>query len=108
MLGRDADHFVCTGPCWFGATTHHLALLAATMQRHAEADVRFAAAVDAYVGLGAGAWVVRARLDLGAEPARTTDGTASASRLIRDALAGAEAIRIPEITHRARALLTQP
>ena len=51
------------GPAWFGATTHHLANLAATLGRLDEADTLYASAVDTYTTLGAHAWLDRARLD---------------------------------------------
>lgn len=63
ILEPHAGGFVDMGPAWFGATSHHLALLAATLGRHDEAEARFAKAVAAYDALGAEAWLARARVD---------------------------------------------
>ena len=63
MLEPFAGQFVDTGPSWFGATTHHLALLAATLGRRELAEAHFADAIERYGALGAGAWLRRARLD---------------------------------------------
>jgi hypothetical protein len=54
MLEPHASQFVDTGPSWFGATNHYLALLASTLDRPDEADARFADAASAYERL---AWI---------------------------------------------------
>jgi len=48
---------------WFGATTHYLGLLAATLDRPDEADARFAAAERTYASLGAKPWLARLHSD---------------------------------------------
>lgn len=63
MLEPFAGQFVDAGPSWLGATTHHLALLAATLGRRELAGAHFADAIERYGALGAGAWLPRARLD---------------------------------------------
>ena len=107
LLEPDAEHFICTGPCWFGATSHHLAVLAGTMRRYDEADDRFAATVDAYVGLGADAWLVRARLDW-ARSLLARPGAAQTRRgehLLRETRQSAERLGLPGIAQRSAALL---
>ena len=59
-LEPHSEQFVDTGPSWFGATTHHLAVLAATLGYRDEADARFAEAIARYRALGADAWLARA------------------------------------------------
>jgi len=58
-----AGQLVDGGPSWFGATTHHLANLAATLGRPHDAETLFARAADTYAALGADAWLKLARLD---------------------------------------------
>jgi hypothetical protein len=59
ILEPYSDRLVNTGPCWLGATTHYLGLLAATLDRHVEADARFAAAEVSYETLDAKPWLAR-------------------------------------------------
>jgi hypothetical protein len=54
---------VTTAASWFGATTHYLGLLAATLGRFDEADARFAAAERTYASLDAQPWLARLRSD---------------------------------------------
>jgi DNA-binding SARP family transcriptional activator len=63
ILEPHAQRFVNTGTSWFGATTHHLALLAAVRGEREEAHARFAAAERAYRRLGATPWLARVRRD---------------------------------------------
>jgi hypothetical protein len=63
ILEPHSSRLVTTGASWFGATTHYLGLLAATLGRRDEADERFAAAERTYVSLGAEPWLARLRSD---------------------------------------------
>lgn len=72
MLEPYAGGFVDAGPAWFGATSHHLANLAMMLGRRAEADAYAADAIDAYRGLGAEMWLIRARRDWARIAARRT------------------------------------
>ena len=63
LLEPHADQFVDSGPGWFGATTHYMALLDATMGRLDRSDGLFAATAAAYERLGAAPWLARARVD---------------------------------------------
>ena len=63
MLEPYSGQFVDSGPSWLGATTHDLALLAATLGRFDEADARFSEVADTYAVLGADPWLTRARRD---------------------------------------------
>jgi hypothetical protein len=59
MLEPHSHLLVNAAPCWLGATTHYLGLLAATLERLDEADARFAAAERSYDSLGARPWLAR-------------------------------------------------
>jgi DNA-binding SARP family transcriptional activator/type II secretory pathway predicted ATPase ExeA len=63
ILEPHSDRLVTTGASWFGATTHYLGLLAATLGRPDEADAQFAAAERTYVALGAEPWLARLHHD---------------------------------------------
>jgi hypothetical protein len=63
LLEPFGEQFVETGASWFGAVSHYLALLLATMGRLDEADAHFAATERAYERLGADAWLARCRVD---------------------------------------------
>ncbi len=106
MLAPDADHFICTGPCWFGATTHHMALLAGTMRRYAEADDLFAETVDAYASLGATAWQARVKLDWARSlVARHTCDSQHVMQLLDQTTAAASELDLPGVARQAAALL---
>ena len=109
MLVPHGDRFVDTGPSWFGAATHHLAVLAGVIGRDDEADERFASTIEAYAGLGADAWLVRARLDWarGLLARRTPAHTRHARALLREAGEAAEHLGLPRVAHRAGALLAK-
>ena len=72
LLEPYSGQFVDAGPSWLGATTHYLALLAATLGRFDEADARFSHVADAYAALGAAPWLARARLDADRANRRTS------------------------------------
>ncbi len=108
MLEPYAGQFVDGGPSWFGATTHHLANLATALGRFDEADAHFTDAADAYAALGAGAWLIRARLDwarmllirrIGADVRR-------AQELLGEALAGAQDLGLIDVECTAASLLS--
>jgi hypothetical protein len=63
ILEPHSHLLVNTAPCWFGATTHYLGLLAATLERPDEADAQFAAAERSYGSLGATPWLARLHSD---------------------------------------------
>ena len=63
ILEPEHDRLVSTGASWFGATTHYLGLLAATLGRLDEAAGRFAAAERTYATLQAEPWLARLRND---------------------------------------------
>jgi tetratricopeptide (TPR) repeat protein len=63
LLEPFGEQFVETGASWFGAVSHYLALLLATMGRLDDADAHFAATERAYERLGADAWLARCRVD---------------------------------------------
>jgi hypothetical protein len=69
MLEPHSHRFLTTGGCWFGATTHYLGLLAATLDRPDEADRRFAAAERSYIALDAKPWLARLHSDRAATTA---------------------------------------
>ncbi len=105
LLEPYEGQFVNTGSSWFGAVSHHLALMCATMDRPGEADAQFAAAEAAYRELGAESWLVRCRLDwAGALVARADGDLELAGGLLDEALAGARKLELPRIEARAEAL----
>jgi hypothetical protein len=59
ILEPQSERLVTTGASWFGATSHHLALLAATLGRPDEAHAQFAAAQRVYASLNAQPWLER-------------------------------------------------
>jgi hypothetical protein len=63
LLEPHSHRLVTTGPSWFGATTHYLGLLAATLNHPDEADAHFAAAQRTYLSLDAKPWLARLRND---------------------------------------------
>jgi hypothetical protein len=63
LLEPHSDRLVITGASWFGAATHYLGLLAATMDRPDEADAHFGAAERTYTSLDAKPWLARLRKD---------------------------------------------
>jgi DNA-binding SARP family transcriptional activator len=63
ILEPHSQRLVTTGASWFGATTHYLGLLAATLGRPDEADAQFAAAERTYASLDAKPWLARVRSD---------------------------------------------
>lgn len=63
LLAHHSHRLVNTGASWFGAVAHHLANLAATLDRLDEAGARFFAAEQAYRSLGAKPWLARLRDD---------------------------------------------
>ena len=88
ILEPQRDRLVTTGASWFGATSHYLGLLAATLGRPDEADERFAAAEQTYVSLRAAPWLARLRSDRAAAhlPGRRGDADApSEPPAVRDA-----------------------
>jgi tetratricopeptide (TPR) repeat protein len=48
---------------WWGSVTHYLGLLAATLERHDEAEARFAAAQSIHEQFAAPTWLARTRLE---------------------------------------------
>jgi hypothetical protein len=68
ILEPHSQRLVTAGASWFGATSHYLGLLAATLRRADEADARFAAAERTYASLGAKPWLARLRSDWAAGP----------------------------------------
>jgi hypothetical protein len=63
ILEPHSHRLVTTGASWFGATTHYLGLLAATLGRADEAEERFAAAERTYAALSAEPWLARLAAD---------------------------------------------
>ncbi|HEX8158730.1 MAG TPA: hypothetical protein VF526_15200, partial [Solirubrobacteraceae bacterium] len=63
ILEPHSHRLVTTGASWFGATSHYLGLLAATLDRPDEADACFAAAERTYASLDAKPWIARLRSD---------------------------------------------
>jgi hypothetical protein len=63
ILEPERDRLVSTGASWFGATTHYLGLLAATLERFDEADVYFDAAQRTYLSMDAKPWLARLSSD---------------------------------------------
>lgn len=100
--------FVSTGASWFGAVSHQLGLLCATMGRSDDADSYFAAAQRAYADLGADAWLGRCRLDWAASVlARKTAGDRDpdrASALLDQVMASARSLGLRAIEARVEGL----
>jgi DNA-binding SARP family transcriptional activator len=63
ILEPHRHRLVNTRASWLGATTHYLALLAATLERPDEADAHFAAAERTYTSLDARPWLARLHSD---------------------------------------------
>ena len=63
ILEPERDRLVSTGASWFGATTHYLGLLAATLERPDEADAYFDAAQRTYRSMDARPWLARLSSD---------------------------------------------
>jgi len=63
ILEPERERLVTTGASWFGATTHYLGLLAATLGRSDEADAHFSAAEATYAALDAAPWLTRLHSD---------------------------------------------
>jgi hypothetical protein len=63
ILEPERERLVTTGASWFGATTHYLGLLAATLGRSDEADAHFSAAEATYAALDAEPWLTRLHSD---------------------------------------------
>jgi len=63
ILKPHSHRLISAGSHWFGATTHYLGLLAATLSRIDEADARFTAAERSYAVLDAKPWLARLRSD---------------------------------------------
>jgi predicted ATPase len=63
ILEPHSHRFVNAGVSWWGATTHYLGLLAATLDRLDEADARFATAEQSYASLDAKPWLARLHSD---------------------------------------------
>jgi predicted ATPase/DNA-binding SARP family transcriptional activator len=63
LLEPHSHRLVNTGSSWFGATTHYLGLLAATLERPDEADAHFTAAERTYARLDAKPWLARLHSD---------------------------------------------
>jgi DNA-binding SARP family transcriptional activator len=76
ILEPQSDHLVTTGASWFGATTHYLGLLAATLERPDEADAWFTVAERTYASLDAKPWLARLRSDWSAAVPRRDHGRA--------------------------------
>ena len=58
-----ADQIAGVGPMWVGSVAHYLGLLATTLRRFDEAEVRFAAAEATHHRIGAPTWLARTRLE---------------------------------------------
>jgi hypothetical protein len=63
ILEPHSHRLVTSVASWAGATTHYLALLAATLDRPDEADAHFAAAEHTYASLAAKPWLARLHSD---------------------------------------------
>jgi hypothetical protein len=63
ILEPHSHRLVSSGPSWWGATTHYLGLLAATLGRPDEAEARFATAERTYASLDATPWLARLHSD---------------------------------------------
>jgi hypothetical protein len=59
ILAPHRERLVTSGASWFGATTHYLGLLAATLDRPGEAAAYFASAERTYASLNAEPWLAR-------------------------------------------------
>jgi hypothetical protein len=109
MLEPHASQFVDTGPSWFGATNHYLALLASTLDRPDEADARFADAASAYERLGADAWLVRVWIDWSRTlmTRRGARDMCQSRRLLRQARDAARTLGLPAVERRAATLAAE-
>ena len=90
-----------------GSVAHYLGLLATTMHRFDVADADFAHAAAGYERLGARPWLALTRLEW-SRMLLTRDREGDAARaqaLLDEALLTAQALGIPMIDRRARALL---
>jgi hypothetical protein len=87
ILEPHSHELVSAGPCWLGATTHYLGLLAATLERLDEADTRFAAAERSYAALDAKPWLARLHNDWGAALLRRGHDHGRAEQLLERAAA---------------------
>jgi hypothetical protein len=63
ILEPHSHRLINAGPSWLGAATHYLGLLAATLDRHEEADAWFTAAERSYTSLDAKPWLARLQAD---------------------------------------------
>ncbi|MDX6682960.1 MAG: hypothetical protein QOG94_2999 [Solirubrobacteraceae bacterium] len=59
ILAPHRERLVTSGASWFGATTHYLGLLAATLDQPGEATAYFASAERTYTSLNAEPWLAR-------------------------------------------------
>lgn len=102
-----AGRFVDSGPSWFGATSHHLANLATTLGRYEEADAHFTEATDAYIAIGAEAWLIRARREWARMLVARRAGRdmQRAQELLRNALAAAQSNGLAELERATASLL---
>jgi hypothetical protein len=91
LLEPHSHLFVRVGPSWLGATTHHLGLLAATLNHIDEADAHFAAAERSYAALDAKPWLARLHSDWAA--ALLTRQRGDDNRRAEELLERAEAYR---------------
>ena len=105
LLEPYGEQFINAGS-WFGAVSHHLAVLRATMSDGEDVDAQFAVAERAYERLGAHAWLARCRLDWAqALHARGRAGDlARADTLLGQVLVTARELDLPAIEQRAAAL----
>ncbi len=95
------------GPAWLGSASHYLGLLAGTLDRFDEANVRFSRAADAHRAIGARAWLARTHLDWAAMLLdRSSAGDASrAAELLPEALVAARELGLEAVERRAASLL---
>ena len=108
LLERHSDEFVDGGPVWFGAANHHLAVLAATLERVDEAEYRFGMAVSAYQRLNARAWLARAQIDW-AEALLSRDSVAATRRgreMLGRVIDAAEELNAEHLADRASSMLS--
>jgi hypothetical protein len=96
-----------TGAHLFGAVEHALALCAATLGRHDDADLRFTSALAAYERFDAPAWVARLRIAWAQTVAARggPDDVRRARELATAAQASSDALDLPGVGRHARRFL---
>jgi hypothetical protein len=104
-----ADQVVVSAGMVYGAASHHLGLLAATLGRLDAADGHFTRAVETHAAMAAPVWLARSRLEWTATllRRRAGDDVGRAAQLAGQALATAVELGLGPLEREARRLLAE-